>query len=117
MSKKWPIVIGVIWLLAATALYGCYVWNHRPDGIYTYNNDGCSVEQDVYVSDNDEDTGYIYKMDLYGQIKDFVSTRELKLVIISVVITRSCCLILLNLNLKDWIISSSRLVEYFNSIL
>ncbi|MBO5246170.1 MAG: hypothetical protein J6B28_02795 [Eubacterium sp.] len=78
MSKKLPIVIGVIWLLAATALYGCYVWNHRPDGIYTYDNDGCSVEQDVYVSDNDEDTGYIYKMDLYGQVKDFVSTRKLK---------------------------------------
>lgn len=78
MSKKTPVIIGLVWLLAATALYGYIVWNGQPDGVYTYNNDGCMLDQKVYVTDNEKEEGLIYAMDLYGKVSDFFSTKDLK---------------------------------------
>lgn len=78
MSKKLPIIFGLVWLLTATALYSYCVWNNQPDGVYTYNNDGCTVGQKVYVTDNEKQEGLIYEMDLYGNVTDFFSTRELQ---------------------------------------
>ncbi len=72
------MIIGLVWLLMATALYGYFVWNGQPDGIYTYENDGCTVGQKVYVSDNEKTEGLIYEMDLYGKVTDFFSTNELQ---------------------------------------
>lgn len=77
MSKKLPMIIGLVWLLAATALYGYCVWKNQPDGVYTYNNDGCTMGQKVYVTDNEKKQGVIYEMDLYGNVTDLFSTREL----------------------------------------
>lgn len=71
------MIIGLVWLLMATALYGYFVWNGQPDGIYTYENDGCTLDQKVYVSDNENTEGLIYEMDLYGKVTDFFSTNEL----------------------------------------
>ena len=76
MSKKLPIMIGLVWLLAATALYSYFVWNDQPDGVYTYDNDGCMVDQKVYVTDNKKEEGFIYEMDLYGTVTDFFSTKS-----------------------------------------
>ena len=45
MSKKIPMILGLVWLLAATALYGYAVWNGQPDGVYTYDNDGCTLNR------------------------------------------------------------------------
>ena len=78
MSKKIPMIIGLVWLLAATALYGYAVWNGQPDGVYTYDNDGCTQDQTVYVADNETKEGLIYEMDLYGKVTDFFSTKELQ---------------------------------------
>ena len=78
MKKRIPMIIGLVWLLMATALYGYFVWNGQPDGIYTYDNDSCTVEQKVYVSDNEKTEGLIYEMDLYGKVTDFFSTNELQ---------------------------------------
>ena len=78
MSKKTPIIIGLVWLLAATALYGYAVWNGQPDGVYTYDNDGCTLDQRVYVTDNEKEEGLIYAMDLYGKVSDFFSTKDLE---------------------------------------
>lgn len=72
------MIIGLVWLLMATALYGYCVWNGQPDGIYTYDNDGCTMDQKVYVSDNEKTEGVIYEMDLYGNVTDFFSTNELQ---------------------------------------
>lgn len=72
------MIIGLVWLLAATALYGYAIWNGQPDGVYTYDNDGCTQNQTVYVADNDTKEGLIYEMDLYGKVTDFFSTRELQ---------------------------------------
>lgn len=72
------MIIGLVWLLMATALYGYCVWNGQPDGIYTYDNDSCTVDQKVYVSDNEKTEGLIYEMDLYGKVTDFFSTSELQ---------------------------------------
>lgn len=77
MSKKTPIIIGLVWLLTATALYGYAVWNGQPDGVYTYDNDGCTLDQKVYVTDNEKKEGLIYEMDLYGKVTDYFSTKEL----------------------------------------
>ena len=73
-----PMIIGLVWLLAATALYGYVVWSGQPDGVYTYDNDGCTKDQTVYVADNDTKEGLIYEMDLYGKVTDFFSTRKLQ---------------------------------------
>ena len=78
MKKRIPMIIGLVWLLMATALYGYGVWNGQPDGIYTYDNDGCTINQKVYVSDNESTKGRIYEMDLYGNVTDFFSTSELQ---------------------------------------
>lgn len=78
MKKRIPMIIGLVWLLMATALYGYGVWNGQPDGIYTYDNDGCTINQKVYVSDNENAKGLIYEMDLYGNVTDFFSTSELQ---------------------------------------
>ncbi len=78
MSKKIPMIIGLVWLLAATALYGYAVWNGQPDGVYTYDNDGCTQDQTVYVADNETKEGLIYEMDLYGKVTDFFSTKKLQ---------------------------------------
>ena len=78
MKKRIPMIIGLVWLLMATALYGYCVWNGQPDGIYTYDNDGCTMDQKVYVSDNEKSEGLIYEMDLYGNVTDFFSTNELQ---------------------------------------
>ena len=78
MSKKIPMIIGLVWLLAATALYGYAVWNGQPDGVYTYDNDGCTLDQMVYVADNETKEGLIYEMDLYGKVTDFFSTKKLQ---------------------------------------
>lgn len=72
------MIIGLVWLLAATALYGYAVWNGQPDGVYTYDNDGCTQDQTVYVADNETKEGLIYEMDLYGKVTDFFSTKELQ---------------------------------------
>ena len=77
MSKKMPMIIGLVWLLAATALYGYFVWESQPDGVYTYNNDGCTVDQKVYVTDNEREEGFLYEMDLYGNLTDFFSTKSI----------------------------------------
>ena len=77
MKKRIPMIIGFVWLLMATALYGYGVWNGQPDGIYTYDNDGCTIDQKVYVSDNERARGLIYEMDLYGAVTDFFSTSEI----------------------------------------
>ena len=71
MSKKLPVIIGLVWLLAATALYGYFVWDDQPDGVYTYDNDGCILDQKVYVADNEKKEGVVYEMDLYGKVTDF----------------------------------------------
>lgn len=78
MSKKLPVIIGLVWLLAATALYGYFVWDDQPDGVYTYDNDGCILDQKVYVADNEKKEGVVYEMDLYGKVTDFFSTKELQ---------------------------------------
>ncbi len=72
------MILGLVWLLAATALYGYAVWNGQPDGVYTYDNDGCTLNQMVYVADNETKEGLIYEMDLYGKVTDFFSTKELQ---------------------------------------
>ena len=72
------MIIGLVWLLAATALYGYAVWNGQPNGVYTYDNDGCTQDQTVYVADNETKEGLIYEMDLYGKVTDFFSTKELQ---------------------------------------
>lgn len=77
MNKKLPFLIGVGWLLIAVALYGYCIWDDRPDGVYTYENDGCTTGQTVYVTDNDKTCGYIYKMDLYGKIQKFFNTQAI----------------------------------------
>ena len=71
------MIIGLVWLLAATALYGYFVWESQPDGVYTYNNDGCTVDQKVYVTDNEREEGFLYEMDLYGNLTDFFSTKSI----------------------------------------
>ena len=78
MKKRIPMIIGLVWLLMATALYGYCVWNGQPDGIYTYDNDSCTMDQKVYVSDNEKTKGLIYEMDLYGNVTDFFSTSEIQ---------------------------------------
>lgn len=78
MKKRLPIIIGVVWLLLVTAWYGYYIWNGQPDGIYTYENDGCVVAQTVYVADNEKETGFIYQMDLSGNVQNFFSTSAIK---------------------------------------
>lgn len=78
MKKRIPMIIGLVWLLMATALYGYFVWNGQPDGIYTYDNDGCTVNRKVYVSDNEKTDGFIYELDLYGNVTDFFAANELQ---------------------------------------
>ena len=77
MRRRIPVVIGLIWLLVASALYGFFTWNGQPDGIYTSENDGCVLDQLVYVADQQSEEGLIYEMDLYGAVQNFFSTKEL----------------------------------------
>ena len=78
MKKKLPIIIGLIWLAVTALLYVGVVWSGQPDGVYTYDNDGCTVNQKVYVTDNDKNDGVIYEMNLYGKVTDYFSTKELQ---------------------------------------
>lgn len=78
MKKKLPIIIGLIWLAVTAVLYVGFVWSGQPDGVYTYDNDGCTVDQKVYVTDNEKNDGVIYEMNLYGKVTDYFSTKELQ---------------------------------------
>lgn len=76
MKKKLPMIIGMAWLVLTAVLYVYSVCTGQPDGIYTYENDGCVIQQKVYVADNDKNDGVIYEMDLYGKVTDYFSTNE-----------------------------------------
>ncbi|MDD6038831.1 MAG: hypothetical protein PUD20_08575 [bacterium] len=78
MKKKIPIILGLVWLIVAAALYGVFIWHGQPNGVYTYENDGCTVEQKVYVTDNEKNEGRIFEMDPYGKVSAFFTTKKLE---------------------------------------
>ena len=48
------MIIGMAWFVITAVLYVYSVCIGQPDGIYTYENDGCVIQQKVYVADNDK---------------------------------------------------------------
>ncbi len=77
MRKNIPVVLGILWLLLTVVCYGFFIWNGQPDGTFTYENDGCTQNQKVYVTDNDTKDGMLYEMDLYGKVSHFFSTKSM----------------------------------------